>query len=229
MAAIATLIDKLDTFELVGEQIAAILATELANQQQLAADAGKDPSLWKLRVFRECSNPWEQFLEATDPALDTSPIVNVAFEDYTTDWSASDRIQRQKVNATYNLDCFGCGISADAPTGHDPGDTRSALEVHRAIRLVRNILMAGTYTYLGLQGTVWTRGVQGVRVYQPQIDDRPVQHVLAARISFEVTFNEFSPQYEGETLEMVTLTVNRMANGQIVVPEQTLLETQYDH
>ena len=46
------LIDKLDTFEIVRDEIAAILATEIASQEALAAGE-PDPTLWRLRVFLE--------------------------------------------------------------------------------------------------------------------------------------------------------------------------------
>ena len=59
---IAELIDKQDNSEIVRDQIAAILATEVANQQALATADGKDPADYKLRIYTERSNPWEAFL-----------------------------------------------------------------------------------------------------------------------------------------------------------------------
>ena len=67
------LIDKLDNFEIVGTQIAAILTAETMAQQVLAIDAGKDPDLWKFDVYLEKMNPFEVFQEDKEPV----PVVNV--------------------------------------------------------------------------------------------------------------------------------------------------------
>lgn len=215
------LIDKFDSFEIVRDQIAAILATEVANQMQLAIDAGKDPELWKLRIYSERSNPWEQFLNNQD---DRSPIVNVWYDNANFDGAASNTVERQKSTSVYNIDCYGLGISLDdAGGGHEPGDKVAAFECHRAIRLVRNILMAAQYTYLGLRGLVWQRWPQSITVFQPELDARQMQKVVAGRIAFRVMFNEFSPQVLGEPLELVSVDVERASDGQI------LIQADYDY
>ena len=142
------LIDKQDNFEIIRDQIAAILTTEIASQQALATAAAKDPDEWKLRIFTERSNPWEQYLN--NPEADPSPIVNVWFENDKFDPSGSNIDERQKTEAVYNIDCYGYGVSEDVIAGgHKPGDREAAFEVQKALRLVRNILMAAEYTYLG--------------------------------------------------------------------------------
>ena len=75
---IPTLIDKQDTFEIVRDQIATILVTEIVSQQALAVADGKDPDLWKVRIYTERSNAWEQFLEV--PPVDESPICNIWYD-----------------------------------------------------------------------------------------------------------------------------------------------------
>lgn len=212
---IQTLIDKQDNFEIIRDQIAAILKLESTNQQALAVLAGKDPDDWKLRVFTERSNPWEQFL--TKPT-DRSPLVNIMFDNSTFDPKASNIVERQKSETVYNIDCYGFAVCTDEPTGgHKPGDRESAFETQRAVRLVRNILMASENTYLQLRGTVWTRWPQAITSFQPQIDGRQAQQVVGARIALRVGFNEFSPQYVAETLELLTVDVKRLEDGQIVV------------
>lgn len=218
---IDTLIDKQDTFEIVRDQIGAILVTEVANQMALATAAAKDPDDWKLRVFLERSNPWEQFLN--DPT-DLSPLVNVWFDNSSFDPAASNISERQKCEATYNIDCIGYGQSADEPGGgHIPGDRQAAFESQRALRLVRNILMAATYTYLGLRGAVWSRWPQSITVFQPQIDTQTVGQVLGARLALRVVFNEFSPQVTPETLELVSVDIKRSSDNQL------LLTADYDY
>lgn len=220
---ISTLIDKQDTFEVVRDQIALILVTEVANQMALATAALKDPLDWKLRIFSERSNAWEQFLNLTD-ATDLSPLVNVWYDNGSFPENKGNTVERQAHEAIYNLDCYGVGVSADVSAGgHTPGDKEAAFEVQRTIRLVRNILMAAINTYLQLRGSVWQRWIQSITVFQPQIDNQAIQHLVGARIALRVLFNEFSPQVVAEILEKVAVDVKRTEDGEIV------LQTTYEY
>jgi len=222
-AQITQLIDRLDNVERVRDQIAAILLVEQANQQALATTAGKDPEQWRLRIFSERSNPWEVFRDIDDKDFDPAPIVNVAFDNESFDMSTGNTVERQKVTATFNVDCYAQGISTDDPTGlgHSAGDENAAREVQRAARLVRSILMAGAYTYLGFPrnpgAVVWRRWVQSITIFQPRLGDQPIEHVLAARVALQVEFNEFSPQVEGQLLELVSASVTRADTGELVL------------
>lgn len=219
---IPTLIDKQDNFEIVRDQIAAILVLEIASQMALATAAAKDLNNWKLRIFTERSNPWEQWLN--DPESDTSPIINVWFDNSTFDKSASNISERQKTEGVFNIDCYGYGISSDnIAGGHNPGDKEAAFETHRALRLVRNILMAAEYTYLGLRGTVWSRWPQNITAFQPELNGLQLQQIVGARLAFRVGFSEFAPQFLEETLEYLAIDVKRTEDGQIV------LEADYDY
>lgn len=211
---IPSLIDKQDTFEIVRDAIADILAAETANQQVLALAATEDPLLWKFRVFLERSNPWESL---RDDAADKSPIVNVWYEASSFDPSASNISERQATEGLYHIDCYGLGVSKDVTGGHDPGDLEAALVVHRILRLVRNILMAGQYTYLGLRRTVTGRWPVSVESLQGELNDRRVENIKGARISLRAEFNEFAPQVVGEVIERVFATVRRTEDGEIVL------------
>ena len=89
--------------------------------------------------------------------------------------------------------------------------------------MVRNILMASEYTYLGLRKIVWKRWPQSIKVFQPQLDAKQVQQVVGARIALQVAFNEFSPQYVAEILELTSVEVKRAEDGQV------LAETDYEY
>lgn len=217
---ITQLIDKQDTFEIVRDQIAAILKLNIENQKLLAANAGKDSSLWDLKIYSERTNPWEEFQDAEGPQ---SPIVNVWFDMLDSDDAGSDTVERQKVNGLFNVDCYACGTSIETAEGHSSGDEVSALTIHRTVRLLRNILMAGTYTYLGLRGTVWGRKVNSINIFQPSADDATMQNIIGARLVFRVTFNELSPQVEAVPLELLSIQVKRAENGEI------LLQTEYEY
>lgn len=218
---IAELIDKQDSFEIIRDQIAGILTLETASQQALAITAGKNPDLWKLRVFTERSNPWEELLNSQ---ADKSPIINIWYDNSNFDQRSSNTFERQKAEGVFNIDCYGYGQSHDVVAGgHNPGDKEAALAVQRSLRLCRNILMAAEYTYLGLRGLVWKRWPQSTTMFQPQQGGQNILKIVGARMALKVDFNEFSPQVEGEDLELVSIDIKRAENGQIIV------EADYDY
>lgn len=216
-ALITELIDKQDVVEIVRDQIAAILVTELAEQQVLAAAAvpAKDPELWKLRVFVDRSNPWAEFIDA--PAqIAAIPIINISLDNENFDGRSSNVVESQKSTAVFNIDCYGYGVSEDVDGGgHIPGDARATSEVLRAVRLVRNILMSAHYAYLAMRGTVMKRWTQSITVFQPPLDMNAVQQITGARLALQVDFREFSPQVQGETIELIAGTIKRAETGEI--------------
>jgi hypothetical protein len=220
---IDALIDKTDASELIRDQIAAILVTEVASQQALALLEAppRDPDKWELRVFVERSNPLDEFNDTPDSA---SPIVCVSLENISYEMRNGNVVERQKATATYNIDVYGYGVSTGTVAGHDPSDRTAALECQRAVRLVRNILMSATYTYLGTPRKasqyVWRRWIQSIQFMQPQENDRAIQGVYAARIAFQVEFNETSPQVTGSPIEAIVATVKRTETGQVLLVAQ---------
>lgn len=211
---IDTLIDKEDNFEIVRDQIAQILANEVLNQMALAVIAEEDETLWDLKIYTERSNPWELWLNDNTEKI---PIVNVWFDNSNIDGLASNTVERQKTRGTYNIDIYARGITEDDISGgHVAGDEDSAKEVQRAARLVRNILMSATYIYLELRGTVSKRWTQSITAFQPEQSGNQMQRVQAIRIAFVVDFNEFSPQVNGEALELVTNEIKRAEDGSVI-------------
>lgn len=214
------LINKQDSFEIVRDQIAAILVLETANQMTLAAAASEDPELWRLQVFTERSDPWEQWVNLPDDHSEIeAPIVNIWYDNSSFDGNASSVMERQKTIGIFNIDVYGLGVAQDVMAGgHKPGDLEAVLVAQRAMRLVRNILMAAENTYLQLpRGFVGSRWPQSVNAFQPQLDGRAVQKVAGMRLALRVTFNEFSPQVVPETLELLTVRVKRVEDGQVVI------------
>lgn len=204
-----------DTFELVRDQIAMLLSTAVASQQRMAAIVGENPDDWRLRIYTERSNAWEQFL-ADDPA-DKSPIVNVWYDTSTFDAAASNIVERQKAEAVYNIDCIGYAMAEEDPAGgHVPGDMSAAFAAHRALRYVRRILMAGENTYLNLRGTVWRRWPESVKMFQPAQGERAIQQIVGGRLALRVAFNEMSPQVVAQALDIITATVSRAQDGEVI-------------
>jgi hypothetical protein len=70
---------------------------------------------------------------------------------------------------------------------------------------------------------VWSRWPQSITVFQPEIDGRSVQQIVAARIALRVDFNELSPQGPEETLEYVSIDIKRAEDGMIIA------EADYDY
>lgn len=214
-ALIETLITAEDVAEQVRDQIVAILAVESASQMALAAAAGKDPLEWRLLVYRERAVPWAQYTRAPDQ-VDATPTVNISRQSETYELGPSSVVSRQKATGIFFVDVYGYGLSADdAEGGQILGDETAALEVQRAVRLVRNILMAGHWTYLGMQKTVERRWLQSVTQLQPQLDNKAAQHVVAARMTFAVDFRENSPQVVGVPFESLFLQLKRADDGRL--------------
>jgi len=228
-ALITDLIDKLDTFEMIRDQVAAILAVESVEQVRLAEAANKArPEDWEMRVFVERSDPWDVFVSGEDEStVDATPIVNVWFDNSTVDLSKSDLIERQNHNGVVNIDCYGYGLAKQEASGHLSSDEAAAMEAQRAVRLARNILMAGHYTYLGFprgaNQLVANRYPQSITMFQPQLDNRTIQNVQAARLALLVNYNEYSPQVQGQPLELISTQVLRSVTGQV------LLAADFDH
>jgi len=211
---IDSLIDKQDGFEIIRDQIASILAIEIQNQMVLATAGGKDPLDWELRIFTERSNPFEQFRQGND---NKTPIINVWFDNSNFDQKKGNTVGRQNSESIFNIDCYGYGESTESGSGHNPGDKEASLEAQKALRLVRNILMASEYTYLALRGTVWQRWIQSIQTFQPPSEGRSVEHIVGARLALRVSFNEFSPQVTPQILDLLSVNINRAEDGQILV------------
>ena len=224
---IDALIDKEDNFEIIRDQIAAILAVETDSQQALAKAANKkNPKLWKLRVFTERANPIEEWRDINSTsAIDDSPIINVWYDNGSFPMNKGNPLEKQVAGSVYNIDCYGIGLSGDNPGGgHVLGDKEAAKEAQRAVRLVRNILMNPLYAYLALtRGIMGLRWPQSITVFQPQLDGRPVSHIVGARIALRVDHIETVAQPTTVTLEELGVTVKRAEDGEIV------LETDYDY
>jgi hypothetical protein len=212
---IATLIDKRDSNEIILDEIGAILIAESASQQTLATTASKDPRLWALRVFVAAANPWEAFREVPEQ-LDATPIINVTFDNESFDRNKGNVFERQLARATYNIDCYGYGVSEDdGADGHIPGDKRAHIEGLRAARLVRNMLMAATYVCLLHEGLVGARWVESITAFQLPPDAQYVNKVVGVRVALTVDFNEFAPQVDGPPLSLVTTGVTRRETGEL--------------
>jgi hypothetical protein len=197
------LIDKQDNFEIVRDQIAQILADEQANQVALATTAGKpDPQEWALKIFTERSNPVEDFREGTN----YTPVVNVWYENSIFPKGAGSTVDKQKSTTVYNIDIYGSAAA----------DDDAAFTAQRAVRLVRNTLMASLNTYLQLRGLVWLRWPQSIQQFQPAIGDNAAPQVVAIRFPLEVGFYETTTLRDTGTLDIIHIDIKRAEDGSIL-------------
>jgi len=124
------------------------------------------------------------------------------------------------------VDVFAVGVSRGSELdGHIAGDREGAFACQRAARLVRRILMAAHYQYLGSQRApgqvVFGRWLSEAQFYQPQVDGRAIQRVSAARLKLEVDLVELCQQVVPSVLESLLLTVRReTTSGQIYLRAQ---------
>lgn len=210
------LVDKQDGFEIVRDQIGALLVLETANQVAKAIEAGRDSKPWALRIFSDRSSPIGEFVDFDSTRATPEPIVNVSYNGSIYEKRASNAVEQQRAESTFWIDCYVvAGSTSDGSSGHIPGDQLAARDLHRVVRLVRNYLMAGPNTYLQLPGKVGGRWLQGIDVLELPNDTQPVQHIAAARLTLQVSHQEYSPQYQGPPLELLSVNVNRAPNGEL--------------
>jgi hypothetical protein len=214
-AKITTLINKQDSNEIVRDQIAAILAIEVANQRALAIAASLNPDDFSFSVYIEQSKPWES---------SEMPLVNVIFDNDRFDNKNSNTIDRQRATGTFIIDCYAHKITNDDSSG----DELSSREADRIARLVRNIIMAGEYTYLCLGtreypsgGIVSRRYIPRREKFQPDMRSEAYENIVACRLTVEVDYDEFSPQAEMLDFELLINSCERD-------DEKVYFSTEYD-
>jgi hypothetical protein len=189
------LIENKDIIEAVRDETAAILALELQHQFALAQAEGKeDAADYNVAVFLENARPF-------DGEQDSFPLVNVQLSKGTASPSSS-RVDDQRTTATLFVDCYGCGVAGAAEQDGAAWDDKSAaLRAWKTARLVRNILMAGQYAYLGMRGVVGSRFIASMEAGDQAGAENASPAIKVVRITFEVQFVEKSPQAEGVPFE----------------------------
>jgi hypothetical protein len=214
---IETLITTPDTAERVRDRVAEILATESAAQVALAEAAPVDATPWALEVYTERANAWAEY---TDPQAGAAPyIVNVWFEGDTFAKQRGTVGTVQTATGTFNVDCYAFG----ATSGGDAGDELAATRALHVASLCRAILMSGAYPMLGFpRGVIGSRWVQSRTMFVPQFDGQSAQHVVAARLSIAVEYDETAPLATPVTLERTV--------AELTTPDGAAIATaEYDY
>jgi len=207
------LINKQDNFEIVRDKIASILALEVANQVYLAGQEGEESTDWDFDIYLERSNPWELVEDTDGNVLRQTPLVNVYYESSTISPGMSDSVERQTYDVVINIDCLSAKNNKLVDGEIKKGDELASLDVQRVARLVRNIIASAFYRKLEMPTIVHERVVHSITMFQPNINDRPAQACIGARVVVNVSINEYSPQAVPETIDIVGGTITRGDDG----------------
>jgi hypothetical protein len=221
-ANIPNLIDKQDNSELIRDEIASVLFVEKENQKNLAAIANKNPALWDFSVSTEKFIPWHLLEDDEGKILGDTPLVNVYFDQMQANQGGSNPIKDQQINGTFIIDVIaGKNTTVNCQGDNVPGDVLAAADCQRVMRLVRNIIMSAVYIYIftgeapstgrtvPAPGIVTERKFSQIQVFRPQINDRPAEKVIAARMSLNCVFYEESPQISGVPITLISSECTR--------------------
>ena len=216
------LLNEKDNSEKIRDTIAAILLCEIQNQKELAiANNIEDKDDFNIHVFLENLRPWE--LVKDEKENNPFPLVTVNMGLIQESEKPGSTINNFKYDGQYYIDCYGCGnaIPENMDEGYIPDDYLAALRAWKTARVVRNILMSGIYTYLGIREIVSRRRIISMAsIVPPNVSESAIT-VMAVRIIFEVNFSEKSPQAQPTTLEAVSFTTNDL-NGELVSIDNVL-------
>lgn len=198
MAEIHYLLSKPDNIEIIRNRITSILTTETENQTALAeaADA-EDKNDYRITVHTGQSGPWITAPE--NAGADGSSVINISLDSVKQQSHPGGTVNEKKYTASFFIDCYGFSNAAGTPDSN----TRAAGRAWKTARIVRNILMSGFYTNLGLRGTVKKREITGMKTEVPENTLNPDISVMYCRITFTVDYIEESPQAEPVPLERI--------------------------
>ncbi|MDD2778238.1 MAG: hypothetical protein PHI16_05070 [Methanocellales archaeon] len=215
MTAKLALINKQDTCEIVRDQIAAIIAIEMANQFELATAAAEDdediiPADWSASIYIERSHPIP---------IDYLPAINVSFDNDRFDNKNSNMIDRQRATGIFYIDCYAKKDTTDAMSG----DELTSRDADRLARLARNIIMSQEYTYLALgyrelgtgKNLVTRRYIPKREKLRPDMKQEGYENVVVCRLTLEVEYDELSPQVVMNDLELLIFSCKRESSAQI--------------
>lgn len=207
-AQITELLSTPDGYETARDALATILAEEIASQQSLA---GANAADYALDVYVERFAPIEKWV---DEASDT-PVATVWLARYTSDDKRST-VNSNRGRATYHIDVFAQARDANNPAGgHIAGDLLARQRLHRALRLIRQILMSGQYTYLdsarGAAQYVFARSVREIEVHEARKrDERSAVWISTARMTLDVSLKVDQPQNLPVDWDGIDITQKRL-------------------
>lgn len=205
MASKLALITDLDNWVKVRDRIALILTEELANQYTLADSLPvSNPEFYQSEVFIERA----QAFAWSDDDNELKTAVVVRFDSFNNKQNASGYSTDYLATVQYKVDV----ISASRAQGTDSADLLASKKSDLIISLVRNILMAETYTlldYLPEEKVVSKKSILSVQRYQPESGATGTFRGIGSTLTFEVDVFESSPKESTNNLNLIhTQTTN---------------------
>lgn len=168
-------------FEVVGEQIGAILSAELASQHAMASD--DDRQAVKAHVWKERFVPFDKT---------ELPAVNITFD--RVDYSEQSQRQTNGTNV-YHIDCYSA-----AKDSHElRGDQQAKIRLHRLMGVCRAILEDPRYKRLGINyPLIMHRRITSMAIASPDTNDSLA--LAMGRLTLEVKFPETTAFITPDTL-----------------------------
>jgi hypothetical protein len=194
---ITVLLNTPDNIEKIRDNITAILKLECLSQYEKAVNQNvSDAQDYNINIYLERERPWQ--LTEDGEGNSPFPLVNVRLLGYRREGEPGDTVNRKKYIGEFAIDCYAKG-QPDNPDYFD--DTDAALRACKLGRIIRNILMSGYYTYMGMRDIVRRREITEAAIGSPtnisgNIDDSAIS-VTIFRILMSVYFFEDSPQSQG--------------------------------
>lgn len=207
--AVKELIASPDNIEVIRDQIAALLALDLANQYALAQEA-KDPHAadYRVGVYVENDGPF-QYVDEQTPDANPFPCVNVSV-DSTGQEKGTASVNKQVMSAQFFVDVYATGNTAsDADMG-----TRASLKAWKTARIVRRILRAEANTYLRLRGIVGKVSFR-FQAGEPNSPQSSIR-VKMVRITLGVDYVEDVPVTQGMPVEIISATITE-DDGRVII------------
>jgi len=207
MSKIERFINSPDSIEIIRDQTAAILTLEFARQHEFALSAGDaDAHDYDVCVYVESSDP----LQLVNVKDNPFPLVNVSVDSTERD-RGSDRMSTRRMSARIVLDCY----AGSNFTGAADMSAAATLKAWKLARVVRNIINAEPYAYLGLQGTVYGRDIVKYEAGAPANVQSAIR-VSIVRCTLEVDYRDDVDIVSGAAFELASVTIKN-DTGKILI------------
>lgn len=203
-AVINERLNESGSLEIIRNQLAGILAVEMAHQYELAvADSDPVADDYSVDVLVENDEP----IPATGGA-NSFPLINVSVEKTEHDGGSSN-VNTTKRQAYINIDCYQTGNYSGPFAGRT-----AAVKAWKLARCVQKILDSDYYTYLLLRGLVDSKYIGEVKGGVPDMDS--AIKVVVVRIQLVVSYNSNAPQSTGLTMNILPVQISD-EHGKVVI------------
>jgi hypothetical protein len=219
--------------ELVRDQIALIVKTEISNLKTVAEDlalnqpatlegqqaqADLDNGVYDIigNIFIEKGT---HFQSAQIPGL------NIYYG--RSDFSATggDAVSRQQATSSYIIEVHAHERHEQKDGIIFHGDEKAARKTGRILGILRGIIMSGQYVTLGdeFEALIWRRRVTSLDVFQPDFQESDGKQGIVGILNINVEFEELGPEISGEvlaeTISRITAKLRTADDGNVITIE----------